>query len=136
MYGKAENVMMLTGAKHQALGFRTDQDLSAFIADRLNVATGYIESDRGRTYADGTSNFAIASEICERMVANFIRAMERQRNKSIVTVEGGELEVASDEPNMFTAAIKADIKRLPRTPIFRIASTLTYDESVEREIAQ
>lgn len=129
-YGNAQQVIRLTGAKPKSLGFDTDGDLLNLIEERLVIASAYIESDRLRTF-DEIAHVALAGDIAERIAANYIRAMERQRNKSIVTIDGGELEVASDEPTVITQSIRDDIKRLPRAAKWRMINTLTKVEAEE-----
>jgi len=131
-YGNKDTVISLTGASADGLGFRTDSELKNFIEARLAVASGYVEADRGRVFTDDAEKVLVA-DICERIVANYVRAMERQRNKSIVTVEGGEVEIASDEPTVITSSIKADIKRLPRSAKWHMVTSLTKTEAEDIE---
>lgn len=114
--------MNLTGSTPEALGFSTQAQLNSFVDETLERATDWINRDRGRDYAaEGDVPLAV-DDIAERMAANYLRAMERQRNKSIAQVEGGEMEVAGDEPTMFTPSIKRDIMRLPRKAVYSMTT--------------
>lgn len=128
MYSSVDQVIAYCGATPDALGMDDESQLEDFIAGLLDQVGDFINRDRNQDFRELDTVPPVVHNIAMRMAGNIIRMAERQRNRSVVTVQGGEggtLQI--DDSQMFTAAIKADIKRIPVKPKMRMATTVQND---------
>jgi len=133
-YSTVAEVVAFSGAVPETLGLSDVADLNELIERWLVQAKDFIDRDRNRNFTTEDAGVpASIDNIAMRMCANMIRSAERQRNRSVVEVEGGEQELTLDQAWMFTAAIKADLRRIPSKPSFGLQRMETEDELEQEE---
>jgi len=132
-YSSVEDVVRTTGVRYEDLGFENDLTLRQWIADRLEEIKDLVDQDRNRDYAQE----AAAGDrdkvppgihgIALRIMSNLIGQAIVRRTSPIVRVD--DLAIRITEDQVFTKAIKDDLKRYPAKPRFSFMTISKKDDA-------
>ncbi len=121
-YSTPADVIQSTGIRPDDLGMETTQQLNTWITARLQEIKNLIDQDRNRDYAaeaetEGKEVPKGINGIALRMMSNHIGHANLRRTTPIIRVDDFTIKMIEDQ--VFTTAIKNDLKRYPKKPRFR-----------------
>ncbi len=124
-YSTVQEVIEYTGCDPEMLGIspavdNRDAEMRKRIQSWLIVAKDFIDRDRNRDFHTEDKIPGVIDNIALRMVVNFIRSNERNRNTSVVELGSGKGELKTIQGLMMTNDIRADLRRVPRKLDIRI----------------
>lgn len=127
VYSSVESLKAYTNIKYNDLGLDNDAALTSLLTEFLEEAKSFIDNDRNRDYEDEDEVPAGINNIARRIAANMVSQAILKRQTPIIHHDDFEQDVSMDE--VFTKAIRKDLKRFPAKPRFH--STLYLPETHE-----
>lgn len=130
-YSSVEKVIQATGVRAKDFGCE-DHELHTILQDWLDEATDLINLDRKRDYeaeaaAEGGNPVpAGIHSIARRIVGNMVSIAMLRRETPVIKVGEWSLNLVNDD--VFTAAIRRDLKRYPKKARIGFAVVGEYDE--------
>lgn len=121
-YSTPAEVIQSTGIRPDDLGMESTQQLTTWIEARLKEIKNLIDQDRNRDYAAEATAAGKPvppgiNGIALRMMSNHIGHANLRRTTPIIRVDDFSIKMVEDQ--VFTTAIKNDLKRYPKKPRFR-----------------
>ncbi len=124
MYSSVEEVINYTGVRPEDFGMDAPE-LFSTIQGWLEEATSLINQDRQRDYeAEGNVPDGIHS-IAKRIVGNMVSIAMVRRESPVVKIGDWSVNLVKDD--VFTSAIKKDLKMYPKKAKFSINVVGEYD---------
>lgn len=124
MYSSVDEVIQYTGVRPEDFGVDAPELIST-LTKWLEEATDLINQDRGRDYeAEGQVPSGI-HHIAKRIVGNMVSVVMVRRESPVVKYNDWNINLVKDD--VFTSAIKKDLKMYPRKARFGIMAVGEYD---------